>query len=127
MSARRDGFGLIEVIIAMLILTVGVLAMGASTGYILNQVRASEFRTERVTNVRGAAERLHAMTWEDLTTTACPTTVVSTDRYEVRCELTVSGNLARVRLISEGPAYVGGRLRVDAVDTTVMSIARPSL
>jgi prepilin-type N-terminal cleavage/methylation domain-containing protein len=124
MSIRRDGFGLIEVIIAMLILTVGVLAMGASTGFILNQVRASEFRTERMLNVRGAAERLHAVDWQTLPT-VCQSPVLASGRYSVSCEVTVAGNLARIRLISTGPGYVGGKLQTTAVDTTVMSIARP--
>jgi prepilin-type N-terminal cleavage/methylation domain-containing protein len=124
MKAPRDGFGLIEVIIAMLILTVGVLAMGASTGFILKQVRASELRTERMLNVRGAAERLHSVDWLTLPA-VCQSAVISTERYSVDCEVTVAGNLARIRLISTGPGYVGGKLRTNAVETTMMSIARP--
>jgi prepilin-type N-terminal cleavage/methylation domain-containing protein len=126
-STHTPGFGLIEVIVAMMILTVGILAMGASTGYILNQVRASELRTERMTAVRGASERLHAMEWPELTQQACSGSdpILETDRgFRVTCAITVSGNLAVIRLITEGRAFSGGRIRDQVVDTTVMSVAR---
>lgn len=124
MSTLRHGFGLIEVIIAMLILSVGVLAMGASTGYILNQIRASELRTERMIIVRGAAERLQSMPWADIVADPCQQPVLATDRYSVTCHVTILSNRAHVRLISAGPGYSGGRLQTQAVDTTMLSIAR---
>jgi prepilin-type N-terminal cleavage/methylation domain-containing protein len=124
MSAKRQGFGLIEVIIAMLILSVGVLAMGASTGYILNQIRASELRTERMIIVRGAAERIQSMAWEDIVAGPCQQPLLATDRYSVTCTVTLMGSRAHVRLISSGPGFTGGRVQTTAVDTTMLSIAR---
>lgn len=123
MIERREGFGLIEVIIAMMILTVGILAMGASTGYILNQVRASELRTDRMVVVTQAAEQLRGSTWGNLPTT-CNGLESPSDRFTVQCEFSASSNLARLSIISEGPAVVGGRVLPTARDTLVISIAR---
>jgi prepilin-type N-terminal cleavage/methylation domain-containing protein len=123
MMERREGFGLIEVMIAMLILTVGVLAMGASTGYILNQVRASELRTDRMVVVTQAAEQLRGSTWGNLPTT-CQDLESPSDRFTVECELALSSNLALLSIISEGPAVVGGRVVPTARDTLVIGIAR---
>lgn len=121
--SERNGFSLIEVIIAMLILSVAVLAMGASTGYIFAQVRGAELRTERTMAVRQAAERMRAVPWTTLST-ECASFLLEAGEYTVTCEFgTGSANLARLQLISEGPAYtVGGAPRAD---TVVVPIARP--
>jgi prepilin-type N-terminal cleavage/methylation domain-containing protein len=126
MTVQRGGFSLIEVIIAMMILTVGILAMGASTGYVLNQVRASELRTDRGIAVRQAAEMLRAEPWNALLNGCGSTVAVETDdRYTVRYECpAVQGNLVRVHLISVGPGYTGPRVALGVTDTTVINIRR---
>jgi hypothetical protein len=43
------------------------MAMGASTGFILNQVRASELRTDRMIAVRQVTEQLRGTPWVNLT------------------------------------------------------------
>lgn len=117
----QSGFSLIEVIIAMLILSVAVLAMGASTGYIFAQVRGAELRTERTMAVRQAAESLRAMPWTDLAT-ECVGFGLEQGEYTVTCEFDAgSSNLARLQLIAEGPG-VGGAARAD---TVMIQIARP--
>jgi prepilin-type N-terminal cleavage/methylation domain-containing protein len=126
MMAQRDGFSLIEVIVAMMILTVGILAMGASTGYVLNQVRASELRTDRVVAVRQAAEILRSEPWNSLLSGCGSAVDVDTGgRYTVTYQCpSVQGNLARVHLISVGPGYAAGRLTPIVEDTTVINIRR---
>lgn len=120
---ERNGFSLIEVIIAMLILSVAVLAMGASTGYIFAQVRGAELRTERTMAVRQATERMRAVPWHTLPT-ECPSLVFEQGEYTVTCEFySVSASLARLKLISVGPGYTrGGTTRAD---TVIVPIARP--
>lgn len=126
MSTRREGFSLIEVIIAMLILSVGVLAMGGATGYVLSQVRASQLRTDRMTAVHEVTERLRAVDWDDLEA-ACAGTPFSVPPYTVSCQVSRppgSNNLKRVDLISTGPGYRAGRVQAVA-DTMMMGVARP--
>lgn len=117
----RQGFSLIEVIIAMLILSVAVLAMGASTGYVFAQVRGAELRTERTMAVRQVAERLRAVAWTDLAT-ECAGIEFQQGHYTVTCSFdTGSANPARLQLTSEGPDLGGG----GAIRTDLIQIARP--
>jgi prepilin-type N-terminal cleavage/methylation domain-containing protein len=126
MKAQRDGFSLVEVIIAMMILTVAILAMGASTGYVLTQVRSSELRTDRVAAVRQAAEVLRGEPWAALINGCGSAVDVDTgDRFTVTYECPqVRDRLARVHLISVGPGYAGRRFVIAAHDTTVINIRR---
>jgi prepilin-type N-terminal cleavage/methylation domain-containing protein len=127
MSERRDGFSLIEVIVAMVILSVGILAMAASTGYVLSQVRAAELRTDRMNAVHQATERLRAVKWDQLET-VCSGQPYVADHFTVSC--TVSRppgaiNLKRVQMVSTGPGYRGGKLLPSLADTMTMGVARP--
>lgn len=123
--ANPGGFSIAEIIVALLILGVGVLAMGASTGYIMTQIRASDLRTERVTAVRQAAETLRGSDWGALEQ-ICANTRFPSARYEVSCEVALpAANLKRVELISVGPGYSDGHLLPSLADTMTISIAEP--
>lgn len=122
---KRGGFSLVEVIVALMILSVGVLAMGASTGYIMTQIRASELRMERMTAVRQAAETLRGEDWTTLPS-YCSSATFATQRYSVSCTVSQpASNLQRVQLVSLGPGYSAGRLVVSLPDTFAISIAQP--
>ena len=124
-STKRGGFSLVEVIVAMLILTVGILAMGASTSFILTQVRASQLRSERMAAVRDASESLRAVPWASLATD-CASNTFEMDRYTVQCSVLPqsSHTLQVLQLVSEGPGYQGMRIGAEVPDTFVISIAR---
>jgi prepilin-type N-terminal cleavage/methylation domain-containing protein len=127
MNTSRDGFSLIEMIVAMLILTVGILAMGASTGYVLGQVRAAELRTDRMVAVRQVAEMVRSVDFDELAD-ACTGPAFNAGRYSVSCEVhapTGELHLRRVELISVGPGMAGRRVQQGMVDTTAISISRP--
>ena len=125
MNMRRGGFSLVEVIVALTILTVGILAMGASTGYILAQIRASELRTERMGAMRQAAETLRAAPWSNLNST-CSSWPLVVERYRITCQVTrPNSNLARVRLVTSGPGYSGGRFVTELADTFAISLVQP--
>lgn len=125
MNTDQGGFGLMEVILAMLFITVGIMAMGASTVQVLALVTHSELTTERGVAVREASERLRATPWNALET-ACDTSTFASERFTVTCTTTRPQNqLKKVRLISIGPAYgTNGRLE-EAAETTAILIAEP--
>lgn len=124
-TTSRDGFSLVEVIIALLILSFGILAMGASTGFIMAQIRAAELRTERMTAVRQAAETLRGVPWDNLTTT-CAHEVFTVGAYDVTCSVTQPGStLRRVQLVSTGPGYSDGQLRTGVAETFAISLPQP--
>jgi prepilin-type N-terminal cleavage/methylation domain-containing protein len=127
MSGARDGFSLIEVIVALVILTVGVLAMGASTGYVMTQVRAAELRTDRMTAIHQVTERLRAVPWDNLET-ACGGQSFAAAGFTVSCTVSTppgANNLKRVQLVSIGPGFSAGRREQSVADTMTIGIARP--
>lgn len=123
MQNARSGFSLVEVIIAMLILSVGILAMGASTGFVMNQIQASQVRGERTAAVRQASEILRGTDWGSLETVCADAFVAG--HYSVRCEVSTNDNLKRVRLITSGPGFDSGHFVRAHQDTFVVSLAQP--
>lgn len=120
----RSGFSLVELIVALLILSVGIFAMGASSMFVLAQVRASQLQTERATAVRDAAERLRGMPWSTLET-ECPTRTFVSGPFTVECSIMPAGPSLRVlELVSWGPGYRSAKLVQEMADTFVISIAR---
>ncbi|MFO7892285.1 MAG: prepilin-type N-terminal cleavage/methylation domain-containing protein [Longimicrobiales bacterium] len=126
-NVQRSGFSLVEVIIALMILSVGILAMGASTGHVMAQIQAADLRTERMGAIRESAEILRGTAWGSLET-ACANagTNFGTEHYTVRCSvLRPSSNLKRVQLITEGPGFRSGKFTTTVADTFAISIANP--
>ena len=124
---NRTGFSLVEVIVALMILSVGVLAMGASTGHVMAQIQEAELLTERMGAVREAAETLRGTAWTSLET-VCQSTDSSfvTEHYTVGCSvLRPSSNLKLIELITVGPGFRSGRFTTTVADTFAISIANP--
>lgn len=122
--STRAGFSLIEVVVSMLILSVGVLAMGASTGYVLNQVRYSELTTERSVAIREVSEQLRATDWSAVESVCA--NAVDVGRYTVTCTVRqAQKHLKEVRLVSVGPGFGSGTAIGDVADTTAIVLAEP--
>lgn len=123
-QSNRTGFSLVEVIVAMMILSFGVMAMGASTGYVMRQVRASELRSERVAAVREASELIRGTQWAQIPT-VCGSGDLIAKRYTVTCEATPSGRLMQVRLRTTGPGYKDGQFVPEMAETFAINLAQP--
>lgn len=123
-NTSRGGFSLVEIVIAIMVLSFGMLAMAASTGYVASQMRSSVWDTQRNLAKREVSERLRAMPWANMATTTSPETV---GRYAVRWNVTSTNNATRqVQIITSGPAYRAGRgSSSTVVDTTTITIVRP--
>lgn len=108
-TGRRDGgFTLVEVMVAVMILSVGLLALGTTTGYLVLQVQVSELRTKRAAAVQQVVEELRSTSYVDLAT------VDEADAQQVgefRLWWSVdapTSNLRRLTIYSEGPGYRAG-------------------
>jgi len=122
----KAGFSLVEVIVAMMILSIGILAMGASTGHVMAQIQAAELRTERMGAIREAAETLRGTQWSSLETKCSDTADLATEHYAVSCSvLRPSSNLKLVQLITVGPGFESGKFASTVADTFAISIANP--
>jgi prepilin-type N-terminal cleavage/methylation domain-containing protein len=122
----KSGFSLVEVIVAMMILSVGILAMGASTGHVMAQIQAAELRTERMGAIREAAEVLRGTAWGSLESTCSGTSGLGTEHYKVSCSvLQPSRDLKLVQLVTVGPGFESGKFNSTVADTFAISVANP--
>lgn len=121
----REGFSLLEVVVALLIFTVGVLAMAGSTGAIFTQLRVADRRNERAAAVQYAAEGLRAVDFDQLPS-VCGVLDEQVGEYALRCATDANeSNLTDLYIISSGPGYASGQgWRTDVVDSTLIAIAR---
>lgn len=65
-SRSRAGFSLIEVIVALMVLTVGLLGLAAGTGWMVRTVHFGELETARSTAFQSAVEALRAQPFDAL-------------------------------------------------------------
>lgn len=124
---QRSGFSLVEVIVAMMILSVALLAMGASTGHVMAQIQSSGLRTERMQAVRQASEVLRSTDWAVLET-RCTSGFADIDTAPFTVACTVAqptSTLKRIEVVTSGPGYRNGGMVLSQVDTFVISIAQP--
>ena len=99
LRGNRAGFTLVEVIVATLILTVGVLGLAGTTGLLIRQVTMGEMATQRAAAFQTAIERLQALDWEAVS--GGSTTV---GRYAVNWSVAHEYAQSRVMtIITQGP------------------------
>lgn len=129
-AARPDerGFTLVEIVIALLVLTLGALALAASTVSVVRQGLMSDLKTERVSARRAVIETIHALPYEDVTEGA-DTLGRFVVAWSVRTETSALKELA---IVTEGPAVVAdmsttgpGAIQADVTDTLTYRIVRP--
>ncbi len=66
----RDGFTMIEVIIAVVILTIGLLGLAGSTGYMVRTVTLGDLLTERTFASQTIIDRLQSLPYDSVQTGA---------------------------------------------------------
>ena len=67
-GARRGGFTIVEVIIAMVVLALGVLGLAGTTRLVVRQVTLAKLMTERSVALQGVLERLQVMNFDSVGT-----------------------------------------------------------
>lgn len=124
MRSEREGFSLVEVIVAMLLLSFGLLAMTASAGYITTQLRSSTFDTQRNMARQQVVEQLRSTVYSNITNNSTGQTV---GRYTVRWNVTdVSNSRKDIAVITTGPAYRAGQgSRTTVTDTVTITVVSP--
>lgn len=123
--APRAGMSLVEVIVAMLILTLGVLAVAATTGFIFAQLRDASATAGSATAVQDVVERLRATPFDQIASR--PENQAETvGRYRVWWTARPTENLVELEVVVEGPGGTrAGGADVLRRDTVVTSIVRP--
>lgn len=67
---ERGGFTMVEVIIALLILTVGILGLAATTAFVVRQVTMADVATERSMALQSAVEKLRRTPFDSVSAAA---------------------------------------------------------
>lgn len=107
-AASKDGFTIVEVLIAIVILSVGMLALATTSIVATTQVKIADLKTERSLAVQEMVEMLRAGPWSEVTTRS-EGSAVDAGTFEVWWDVsTINQNLRRVDLYTRGPGYVSG-------------------
>jgi len=126
MKQNANGFTLVEIMVAVVVLAVGMLAMAASTGYISAEVRNSTWSSQRSMAREQVIEILRARPFDNITTNS---TAVAIGRYNMTWTVSSVGgsnNLKQLIVIASGPAYrIGRGAKSTVVDSVSVTIARP--
>ncbi len=124
-TSQRSGFTLLEVMVAVVVLTVGLMGLAGATTYVLRQVNVSELKTERSLAKQTALERIraagHGQLLEGVDTVGDYIVKWSSEQP--------TPNLQRVRLVSVGPGLArtgdGVAMMSNAVaDTTTFAVVK---
>ena len=118
----RKGFSLIEVIMAMLILTIGVLGLASTTAHIVRQITLADLMTERSVAFQTVIDRLQSLPYDSV--------VAGDDSvgiFYLRWTVTPDGAQNKiVRLYTRGPGISVGAFptnnpqKVDSFDIRIL-------
>lgn len=121
----RKGLSLIELLVAVLVLSVGILGMAAGTGWVLRLVEIARLDTQRAIALQAAIEQVKAT---PLANVAAGSTVSGpfTTSWTV---VAGDGDFATLRFVLVGPGRsgssgIGGSISNSAADTLVYTRVR---
>lgn len=119
---NRSGFSMVEVIIAIIILTIGVLGLAGSTAYIVRQITFSDLLTERSVAFQTVIDRLQSLPYDSVEDGDDSVGV-----FYIRWEVTPDGAQSKmVRLWTRGPGMANAPvptnnpLHIDSFDFRVL-------
>lgn len=120
----KEGFTIIEVIIAIVILAVGLLGMGGTTVLVVKQTTLADVTTERATALQSTIERLRALPFDSVDTGE-----ETIGLYTINWTVTKYGQWQDLVIVTEGPGLsrAGGfpALNPSVPDTFTYRIIRP--
>jgi Tfp pilus assembly protein PilV len=115
----------VEVLIAMLILTMGILGLAQTTAFVMRQVTVSDLSDNRAAALQGAVERVRAITFDSLGDGA---DTVGSFIVQWTVEATSSTRSRQVTFVTTGPGLetVGGfpQLTDNVAETLVYRVNR---
>jgi len=100
---RRNGFTLVEIIVAMIILTVGVLGLASTTVYVVRQTTMAELSTERTAALQTVVERLRASDYDALASGSDSVGV-----FEVTWSVSTGNRSKLLTVVTLGPGMASG-------------------
>lgn len=118
--AGRDGFTLVELLVAVVVLTVGLLAFAGTTVVLIRQVTLAGLATERATAVQTVVEQLRALPYDSVGSGSD-----SLGAFRVTWTSTTLGATKEVQVVTLGPGARGQALSPAVADTFSTRILEP--
>ncbi len=121
MTTERGGFSLVELVVALVILTMGMLAMAAGSTFAGIQVRGAGLRSQRTAAVAAAIEQIRASAYTpagfDAMTSLPQASAIKVGRMSAWYDVSVPAvpnlvnpnGLKRFTIHTQGPTYVSGK------------------
>jgi len=115
----RTGASIVELVVALTIITIGLVAISGTMTLNMRQAAIAEFRADQAAVRMYASERMRGLPYDSVT-------AGSTEISGITAEWTVAENADTkvVTLITGGPLVTAGLVRLEA-DTVQLSLARP--
>ena len=120
MSVRsKEGFTIVEVLIAIVILAVGMLALATTSIFATTQVKVADLKTERSLAVQEVVEQLRAGPWSSVVANPLSNGTMA-GSYNVWWSVrTISPHLREVEIKTRGPGYISGQGWTTSAPATV--------
>lgn len=131
-ASRRAGFTLVELVVALAVLTIGMMGMAAAAGYATTEVRSSAMRTQRTAAIESVLEELRGRAFNgtafDSAVATLPYASAKTIGsvkvwYDVVADTTFGKKVTFYTKAPQYKAHVGWT--TTAVDTFVVELYRP--
>lgn len=125
--AVREGLTLVEMVVAMLVVSVGLLAMAGASGLMAIQIRVADLRTERMAAIQQAVEEVRAKPFTEIEELEKDEAIKVGD-FTIWWDVeSVGPNLVHLHVHSSGPGFeLGSGWTDSAEETLTVSIARIS-
>jgi prepilin-type N-terminal cleavage/methylation domain-containing protein len=126
LARSADGFTLVEIVVALVILTVGVLGLAGTTALVVRQVTASRIATERTVALQSAIEQVRAVDYDVLDGASSDTV----GRFTVSWKVSDAGRSKLVQFVMTGPGMRSvpgtlGMIGSSVTDTFTYRMIRP--
>lgn len=121
-----EGFTIVEVIVAIILLAVGALGMAGTTAFLVRQTSAADLRTERTAALVASLERIQALPYDSVQQGSD-----SVGAYRVAWSVLSEANEAKsVQLVTLGPGLASSNggppsVQPSVPDTFQYTVVRP--
>lgn len=121
-AESRAGFTLVEVMVAIIVLTIGVLGLAGTTMYLVRQTTLSELTTERSAALQSVIEELRATPYDEVSSGSD-----KVGAFEVKWTVTQGQRTKLVSIVTVGPGLTSasgvpalGASVIDTFDYRIM-------
>ncbi|MDH3224668.1 MAG: type II secretion system GspH family protein [Gemmatimonadota bacterium] len=118
-QSRRSGFSIIELIVAMTVISVGLVAASGTMTFVMRQSAVAEFRADRVAVRQYVSERLRGLPYDSVVDGSMSLTGFTAD-----WTVADSVDTKTVTLLTGGPLFTAG-IAAWQTDTASFRILKP--